>query len=165
VERFNGISPIAKLPTRFGVHFGPVTLGLVGALTHYEYRAVGDTVNTANRVQALNKRLGTRVLASDTAVDGLDELLLRELGLFRLKGKRTAMRIYEIVCRRRDATQNDLRLCLEFRDALDAFRSGDHDLARARFDRLVDDFPNDGPSAFYAAALRKGAPPDGVIDA
>jgi len=165
VERFNGISPIAKLPTRFGVHFGPVTLGLVGALTHYEYRAVGDTVNTANRVQGLNKRLGTRVLTSDTAVEGLDELLLRELGLFRLKGKRTPMRIYEIVCRRRDATQNDLRLCLEFRDALDAFRSKDQDLARARFDRLVDDFPNDGPSAFYAGLLRKGLPADGVIDA
>ena len=58
VERFNTISPIAKLPTRFGIHFGPVTLGLVGALTHYEYRAVGDTVNASNRVQGLNKRLG-----------------------------------------------------------------------------------------------------------
>jgi adenylate cyclase len=165
VERFNSISPIAKLPTRFGVHFGPVTLGLVGALTHYEYRAVGDTVNTANRVQGLNKRLGTRVLASDSAVEDLDELLLREIGLFRLKGKRTAMRIYEIVCRRKDATQNDLRMCLEFRDALAALRGDDHDLMLARFDRLVNDFPNDGPSAFYAGLLRKGIPADGVIDA
>lgn len=165
VERFNSISPIAKLPTRFGVHFGPVTLGLVGALTHYEYRAVGDTVNTANRVQGLNKRLGTRVLASEAAVEGLDALLLRDLGQFRLKGKRTPMHIYEIVCRRRDATQGELRLCLEFADALAALHAEDRELARTRFDRLVDDFPNDGPSAFYAAMLRKGMPGEGVIDA
>jgi len=98
-------------------------------------------------------------------VEDLDELLLREIGLFRLKGKRTAMRIYEIVCRRKDATQNDLRMCLEFRDALDAFRGDNRELALARFDRLVDDFPNDGPSAFYAGLLRKGLPADGVIDA
>jgi hypothetical protein len=76
------------------------------------------------------------------------------------------MRIYEIVCRRRNATQGDLRLCLEFKDALEAFQSGDRDLAIARFDRAVNDFPNDGPSAFYAGLLRKGVvPADGVIDA
>ena len=62
-------------------------------------------------------------------------------------------------------TQSDLRLCLEFADALAAFRAGDRELAHARFDRLVDDFPNDGPSAFYAGLLRKGMPVDGVIDA
>ena len=75
------------------------------------------------------------------------------------------MHIYEIVCRRRDATQSDLRLCLEFADALAALRADDRELARARFDRLVDDFPNDGPSAFYAGLLRKGMPAEGVIDA
>jgi adenylate cyclase len=165
VERFNSISPIAKLPTRFGVHFGPVTLGLVGALTHYEYRAVGDTVNTANRVQGLNKRLGTRVLASDTAVEGLEQLLLRDLGDFRLKGKRAPLRIYEVLCRRTVATQGELRLCQEFADALAALRRDELELARMRFDRLVDDFPNDGPSAFYATLLRKGPLAGAVVDA
>ncbi len=87
VERFNRISPIAKLPTRFGVHFGPVTLGMVGALTHYEYRAVGDTVNTANRVQGLNKRLGTRVLASEAAVEGLERAAIARPGPVPAQGK------------------------------------------------------------------------------
>jgi adenylate cyclase len=165
VEDFNRISPIAKLPTRFGVHFGPVTLGLVGALTHYEYRAVGDTVNTANRVQGLNKRLGTRVLASEPAVEGLGELLVRDVGLFRLKGKRTPMHIYEILDRRSGATKDDLRLCRAFTAALNAFHASDQDAARIQFEQLVADFPNDGPSAFYAGVLRRGLPADGVIDA
>jgi adenylate cyclase len=165
VERFNSISPIAKLPTRLGVHFGPITLGLVGALTHYEYRAVGDTVNTANRLQQLNKRLGTRVLASEAAVEGLEDLLLRDLGQFRLKGKHMPIHVYEIVCRRRDATQSDLSLCHKFANALAAFRGNDRVLARERFDRLIKEFPNDGPSAFYAGLMRKEVPADGVIDA
>jgi adenylate cyclase len=49
------------LPTRIGLHCGEVVLGNVGAGEHFEYRAVGDIVNTAQRIEDLNKRLGTRV--------------------------------------------------------------------------------------------------------
>jgi adenylate cyclase len=165
VERFNAMSPIHKFRTRFGIHFGPVTLGLVGALTHYEYRAVGDTVNAANRVQGLNKRLGTRLLASKSAVEGLEELLLRDLGLFRLKGKKVSIRVYEIICRRVDATETDLLLCRQFAAALDAFQRHAQDSAREQFGRLLSQFPQDGPSVFYSEVLRKGIPADGVVDA
>jgi adenylate cyclase len=165
VERFNTISPVAKLPTRFGIHFGPVTLGLVGALTHYEYRAVGDTVNGSNLVQGLNKRLGTRLLASEPVVEGLEQLLLREIGLFRLKGKKIPIRVFEIVSRRDDATETGLRLCADFAKALEAFQARTQDAAREQFERLVSQYPQDGPSAFYAGVVRKGIPLDGVIDA
>ena len=165
VERFNTISPIAKLPTRFGIHFGPVTLGLVGALTHYEYRAVGDTVNASNRVQGLNKRLGTRLLASEPIVDGLEaRLLLRDLGLFRLKGKKVPIRVFEIISQRNGSTEQN-ELCADFAAALEAFQARNQDAARELFERLVSQFPHDGPSAFYAAVIRKGIPADGVIDA
>jgi adenylate cyclase len=165
VERFNARSPIHKLPTRFGIHFGPVTLGLVGALTHYEYRAVGDTVNASNRVQGLNKRLGTRLLASEAVVQGMEELLLRDLGRFRLKGKTVSIRVYEIVCKRSDATEADLLLCKQFATALDAFQSHTQDSAREQFERLLSQFPQDGPSVFYSDLVRKGIPADGIVDA
>src|SRR5688572_859240 len=45
-DRFNKSAPADRLPTRIGVDFGPVALANVGAFARYEYRAIGDTVNT-----------------------------------------------------------------------------------------------------------------------
>ena len=113
----------------------------------------------------MNKRLGTRLLASEPIVEGLDqELLLRDLGLFRLKGKKVPIRVFEIISQRNGSTEMN-QLCADFGRALDVFQARDQDAARELFERLVSQFPHDGPSAFYAAVIRKGIPADGVIDA
>ncbi|UCE88949.1 MAG: adenylate/guanylate cyclase domain-containing protein, partial [Pseudomonadota bacterium] len=51
VTTFNRERPQYPLPTRLGLHCGEVVLGHVGAIDHYEYRAVGDIVNTATRIE------------------------------------------------------------------------------------------------------------------
>src|SRR5690606_3451381 len=71
VPRFNLQHGRAPLPTRIGIHGGPMCLGHVGAVNHYEYRAVGDIVNAATRLEALNKDLGTGILASGMVVEDL----------------------------------------------------------------------------------------------
>jgi len=58
---------------RFGLHSGQMFLGSIGGSHHYEYQAVGDMVNTATRIQGLSKYLGTRILASEATIDGLEE--------------------------------------------------------------------------------------------
>ncbi len=50
-SQFNDRLAANQLATRFGVHWGRVVLTTVGAHGHYEYRAVGDTANTATRIQ------------------------------------------------------------------------------------------------------------------
>ena len=70
LERFNATNGGPPLYTRMGLHAGEMLLGTVGALHHYEYRAVGDMVNTANRVQGLNKYMDTRLLVSEKVVEG-----------------------------------------------------------------------------------------------
>lgn len=51
----------------FGVHFGDVVLGDIGA-TRMEYAVIGGTVNTASRLEALNHTMGTSVIISDDAL-------------------------------------------------------------------------------------------------
>ncbi len=153
-ERFNR-DATARMPTRIGVDFGPISLTTLGAGTHWEYRPVGSVPNTANRLQSLNKKLGTQLLASEAAVEGLDQLLVRDLGWFMLRGKASATRVFELVAERSRATPSESALCRAFADALLHFQSGNLDEACSRFEALVRDFGEDGPSRFFAALCRQ----------
>jgi adenylate cyclase len=155
VDRFNAEHPDTPMPTRIGVNYGEVTLGAVGAASHYEYRAVGDTVNTASRVEQLSKDLGTRLLVTAALIDGLDPFLLRDLGEFQLRGRRTPTRIFELICRFEDAQPHQLNLCADFADALEAYERQRLEAARAGFRSLLDKYPEDGPSQYYLRLIEK----------
>lgn len=47
-----------------GIHSGTVVAGNIGSSERMSYSLVGDVVNVASRIQALNKQLGTRILVS-----------------------------------------------------------------------------------------------------
>ena len=104
-ERFNRRLPARRLPTRVGADFGPIALANVGAFARFEYRAVGDTVNTCSRLEQLNKQLGTRILVSQALAQGVDAFLFRDLGEFTLRGKRASLRVYELLAERARAGQ------------------------------------------------------------
>jgi len=137
------------LRTRIGLHAGELMMSHVGAMDHYEYRAVGDIVNTAARIENLNKLLQTRVLASESMVEGLDGFVFRELGWFLLKGKRRALKVYEVVAEA-GALDPELHELLErFAAALRIWQQGDRQRARQAFQALHQDYPTDGPTGYY----------------
>ncbi len=47
-----------------GIHSGHVVAGNIGSASRMAYSLVGDVVNVASRIQALNKQMGTQVLVS-----------------------------------------------------------------------------------------------------
>jgi adenylate cyclase len=149
VAAFNCSSPESRLPTRIGLHGGEILLGNVGAEHHYEYRPIGDIVNTASRIEGLNKHLSTRVLASREVVEGLDELLAREVGCFRMVGKTRALVIHELMGYGDHAPASTQALLRDFAIALGAFREGRWGEAQERFQGLIRDHEDDGPSRFY----------------
>lgn len=67
LKKFNCSRPGLELHTRIGLHFGPIFLGNIGGSRHLEYRAVGDIVNTASRIENLNKLLRTQLRLQRTA--------------------------------------------------------------------------------------------------
>ena len=58
VRQFNQSFETVKLPTRVAIHVGQIFLGNVGTEEDYRYGAQGDTINTASRMDGLNKYLG-----------------------------------------------------------------------------------------------------------
>jgi adenylate cyclase len=144
--------------TRFGVDWGHVTLTMIGSATHYEYRAVGDAVTTATRIQELNKKLGTRVLVSMSALgEARETFLVRDLGLFLLRGKTLPVHVAELMGRRENATDAELSLCRQFGSGIDLLRDGKTVDALSVFCKTLQAFPEDRATAFFVERLQSGA--------
>lgn len=84
------------LKTRFGLHSGNVVAGNIGSELRMKYGIIGDTVNVAARLEALNKDLNTTILASEDLVERLPEALLAEAeqrGEHHVKGRGQVVRV------------------------------------------------------------------------
>lgn len=169
VLQFNRVHEGRQLRTRIGVNSGQILLGNVGAMDHFEYRPLGDMVNTASRVESLNKHLGTRILVSGEVLTELDGFFSRELGAFLPAGKTRPLVVHELLCplMEADTLKRDRRDL--FQEALDRFRRQLWDEAAGKFTAVIRQSGDDGPSRFYlnlCERFRKDPPGeswDGVI--
>lgn len=64
-----------------GIHTGRAITGTVGAPGRLDYSAIGDTVNSAARIEASTKQLGVELLISQQTYDMIDPKERQELGL------------------------------------------------------------------------------------
>ncbi|MGB3212724.1 MAG: adenylate/guanylate cyclase domain-containing protein [Desulforhopalus sp.] len=148
VRRFNAQHRTRPLPTRVGLHCGYLLMDNIGAEDHFEYAPVGDTVNTVSRIEGLNKRLATQILASEESLQGITGIESREVGLFLLSGKTQPVTIHELLAA--DEKTNKHRLYTElFPEALAHFRAGKWAKALEVFEYCLILHAEDGPSLFY----------------
>ena len=81
--------------TRIGVNTGPALVGSFGAGRFFDYTAYGDTINTAARLEAANKQLGTRICVSGSVVEQIAGFRGRPVGLVRLRGRSETIPAHE----------------------------------------------------------------------
>lgn len=151
------------LPTRFGLHYGPVFVGPVGAHRHSEFRAVGDIVNTSSRIQGANKQLGCQIMASGEVVAGAPSFPSRHLGRFALMGKSRPVELFQLMP---EPLPN--ATAKEFELGRAAFQNGENQAATAHFQASLTLNPADGPSLYYLklcnSAKMRDANPSGSRD-
>ena len=170
VRRFNDSLENFKLPTRIAVHAGEMFFGNVGAEDHYQYGVMGDTVNTASRMDGLNKHLGTEVLVSDEVIHNVKGFLTREAGTFLFKGKAQRIRVHELLSRTDEAAETQRNACAIFSEGLSAFRCHAWPRAKEKFEESADLWQGDRLSGFYLKLFDryKNHPPkepwDGVVE-
>ena len=137
------------LPTRIGLHSGEILLGNIGTSQHYEYRAVGDIVNTATRIEGLNKYLGTRILVSREVLSMADTFLARDLGWFLLAGKTRPVHVYELGGLLEEASPRQKECFASFEEGMELFRRQAWEKATGKFHETLGIRDGDGPSLFF----------------
>ncbi|WP_415878365.1 CHASE2 domain-containing protein [Methylomonas sp. TEB] len=148
VASFNLSSSQEPLATRIGLHEGDLTLGSLDAGSSSHYRAIGDTVNIASRIQGVNKYLGTRILAAQSIAADLESIVTRPVGTFRVVGRAEPLNLVEVVGKiSGDPPSNKMHAL--FADGLAAFQEGRWPEATRLFQAALALDANDGPSRFY----------------
>ena len=102
IARFNGKKEgIDPIKIRIGVHTGPVVVGTLGNNLRVEFKAVGDTVNLASRMEGLAEPCSTYV-TQDTfkLTEGLFQF--ESLGEKAVKGKETTVPVYKLLSALKD---------------------------------------------------------------
>jgi len=138
--------------TRIGLHTGEVTVGNFGGSTIFDYRALGDPVNTAARLESVNKQLGTWVCVSEDTLSGAPDTPTRPIGRLVLKGKTEPLMVYEPLFAPASATvvQDDAYL------AAYQLLKASSPQALAEFEALAASRPDDGLVQFHLRRLRSG---------
>lgn len=80
--------------TRVGINSGTAITGTIGSLERLEYTAIGDTVNIAQRLEALNKKCGTQILLSESTAAMIREHDCVSVGIFRVKGRQKPVKVF-----------------------------------------------------------------------
>ena len=91
-----GLPVELQLSFGIGIHFGEAILGLVGTEQRLEYTAIGDSVNTAKRLQE-NASAG-QILLSTQAYAQVSQLIdAHQVGPIQVKGKKEPVQVYELI--------------------------------------------------------------------
>lgn len=137
--------------TRIGVHTGVVLVGNFGGKQMIDYRALGDPINTAARLERANKYLGTQVCISAVTVDQCPDFFGRPVGVLALEGKSEQMAAFEPLTKE----ESESSRITAYRKAYQLLEE-QNDHARDAFTTLANNYEADPLAIFHLKRLEKG---------
>ena len=147
-KRADGI-PLGE--TRIGVNSGSVVVGNFGGDAMFDYTAHGDAINTAARLEGLNKHLGTRIAVSADTAEQIPGFVGRPAGTFILQGKTRGLDVLEPLSDHRAGSDAVKAYVAAYR----MLESGQQDALQA-FAFLVESGDADPLADFYFNRIRSG---------
>ncbi len=137
--------------TRIGVNTGLAIIGNFGGADRFDYTAHGDAINTAARLESVNKQLGTRICISETTKTLCHTTHFRNVGGLILKGKTKPVFVFEPVSE--ETTQSQ-----QFKDYEKAYAMIEQDdpSVSAILQDLHSRYPDDPLVTYHAQRYNQG---------
>lgn len=107
--------PVHYLYAGLGLCVGEVREGNVGSKQKYDYTLLGDSVNSAARLESVTRKVDALVVFDESVLKRMEKpSALRQLGLYSPKGKTEQLRIYSVNLPylRRSVTLGDLKTAI-----------------------------------------------------
>jgi len=141
---------------RIGINCGECIVGNMGGDNRFDYTAVGDAVNTAARLEGVNKVYGTNIIVSEAIAYSVHgRIPFREVDTVRVKGRSVGINLY---------TPCEDHALIDLSDeALKAYRRGDFEEAEALWRNLLARYPGDALAMTFLERLEgfTGGRPEG----
>jgi adenylate cyclase len=135
------------LKMRIGMNTGSAVVGNMGSRNKMDYTMMGDTVNTAARLEGVNKAYGTYTMISDaTYTLARNGIFVRELDSVKVVGKEEPIGAYELLGYPDQVDDARKSLVELYAKGLGAYRHQNWDEAINHFSAALSTNPHDGPS-------------------
>jgi adenylate cyclase len=139
--------------TRIGLHTGVACVGNIGGSAHFNFTAIGESVNMASRLEGLNKQVGTNILmTSEVQKNAGGRFITRLIGQFRFQGFDKVTAVYELVATV-ESMPSPEPWQLVFAKALENFQHQLFGDAAEGFRQTLVLRPDDGPSKYYLVKI------------
>ena len=152
-----------ELKMRIGLCSGPAVVGNMGSKIRMDYTMMGDTVNTAARLEGVNKIYGIYTLVSDSTYKGLNgNIFTREIDSINVVGKDEPVTIFEPIGYEGDIDSSLREMTNQYTSGLKAYRNQQWDEAIELFQAALSLVSSDGPSKTMIDRCReyKESPPE-----
>ncbi len=115
-----------KLGVGVGLNTGVCCVGNMGSDLQFDYSALGDTVNTASRLEGQTRMYGVKIVAGESTYEKAPDFAYLELDLIRVIGKEKPVRIFALVGEPEFARSSEFqKLAQAHAEMLNAYRAQD----------------------------------------